>query len=135
MTLKIDKYILAIWLLLLFIISIAYTPAISIGAGLHIDKLVHFILYGVTALMFLTVLRAKKGGKKSMLYAFLLSSLFGFIIEIIQSFTPHRRFETADILTNTLGAAAFIICWGVYNAIRQGDAQGIAQKKKQNDKK
>lgn len=135
MTLKIDKHILALWLIILFIISIINTPKVPIGAGLHIDKVVHFILYGMTALMFLTVLRAKKGGKKPMLYAFLLSSIVGFIIEIIQSFTPHRRFEPADIMANTLGAAAFIIGWGVYNAIRRGGAQGIAQIKKQNGEK
>lgn len=111
------------------------TPKVPIGAGLHIDKVVHFILYGMTVLMFLTVLREKKDGKKSMLYAFLLSSIVGFIIEIIQYFTPHRRFETADLLANIPGAAAFIIGWGVYNAIRRDDAQWIAQIKKQNGEK
>lgn len=119
MTLKIDTYILALWLIILFIISIAHTPTISIGAELQIDKLAHFILYGVTALMFLRVLRVKKDRKKSMLYAFLLSSLFGFTLEIIQSFTLHRSFELADILANVAGAAVFVIGSGFYNAIAQ----------------
>lgn len=119
MKLKIDTYILALWLIILFIIFIAHTPDVPINAGLQIDKLAHFILYGVTALMFLRVLRWNLDRKLCMLFSFLLSSLFGLIIEILQSFTPHRSFELADILANTAGAAVFVIGSGFYNAIAQ----------------
>ena len=124
MKIKPDKYILALWLIFLFIISFIHPPKLSIGAGLQIDKPAHFILYGITALMFFMVLRVKKDRKKSMLYAFLLSSLSGLIIEIIQSFTPHRSFEAVDILANTLGAAAFIIGSEAYNAITRKGRKG-----------
>lgn len=119
MKLKIDIYILVLWLIMLSIISIARTPSVPIAAGLQIDKLAHFILYGVTALIFLRVLRWNLDRKLCMFFSFLLSSLFGLIIEILQSFTSYRSFELADILANTAGAAVFVIGSGFYNAIAQ----------------
>lgn len=117
MKLKIDIYIITLWLVILLVISILNTPTISIGAGLKIDKLAHFILYGITTLLLFRALRKTTDNKKPMFYAFIFSCIYGLIIELIQTLTPQRRFESADILANTLGSLTTIIGIGLYQVI------------------
>ncbi len=128
MALKSNTYILVLWLIILFIISIIYVPIGEIGRVSHIDKLAHFVLYGITALIFLKVLILKLDIKKSMLSAFLLSSIYGSIVEFIQSFTSHRSFELADILTNCIGALTFVLGFGFYAVITRKKTDELSKK-------
>lgn len=102
-------FALIIWLIVLFILSVVHVPSIKIGLGLF-DKITHFILYGITAILFLSVLRRRLKTKWSgIFFTISLSSLYGFMLEIVQSFISYRNFEFSDILANTIGATAFVM--------------------------
>ena len=75
------------------------------------DKIVHFVLYGVTAVMLYRILRARYSAKRSVLYSISASAFYGALLECVQFFLPYRSFSMADMAANTLGAAVFA---GVY---------------------
>ena len=100
-------FALTIWLITLFFLSIVDTPSIKIGPEVPIDKIFHFVLYGVTAILFFSVLKRRLKVKSGIIFSILLSSFYGFMFEIVQSFVSYRCFELSDILANTAGATAF----------------------------
>ncbi len=97
-----------------------FTPAIiwgavilglSIGPGINLpdtnlfepDKLAHAIFYGV----FTYLLIRGFGNKttKTLIISFLISSFYGFSLEIVQfEFFPYRYFEIFDIFANIIGS-------------------------------
>jgi VanZ family protein len=68
----------------------------------HIDKIEHFVSYGVLMLWFSQVLR----GKQRFLLLMALITM-GILIEFIQPYTG-RMFDPLDMLANSLGA---LIAW------------------------
>ncbi len=81
----------------------------SITNLIGIDKLAHMLLFGTET--FLIAIAAKKlDANKNSLYiifsAFLIGTVFGIIIEILQAtiFT-NRSFDYLDMLANTIGCA------------------------------
>lgn len=103
--------VLISWLFLVLIISIIPVPDTGV-AQRNLDKLVHFVIYGVTALFFLKFLY--KGFRSLYIDGSIsigLASLYGFLMETIQSFFPYRSFSIGDILFNFFGALFFgIVC-------------------------
>ncbi len=87
-------------------------PDIGVSFG---DKIFHFLAYFIlTLLWFYTFLFAfKLKSKKAMLFAVILSVLFGMIIEVLQgSMTVYRSFDIYDAVANTLGALlASTVLW------------------------
>lgn len=75
------------------------------------DKISHFIVYGITAILFLRVLRLKTTLTKSILLSIILASFFGFAMELIQSMLPWREFSLLDELANIIGAFFFSILY------------------------
>ncbi|MEO7412211.1 MAG: VanZ family protein [Opitutaceae bacterium] len=72
-----------------------------------IDKVVHFMVYGLLATLLLRAILGS-GGKSSRYAAWIaigLASAYGISDEWHQSFTPGRAVELADWLADTLGAA------------------------------
>lgn len=100
-----------LWLVIVFLLSVVPVPGIRILSSLPLDKIVHFVLYGVTAVMLYRILRARYSAKRSVLYSISVSAFYGALLECVQFFLPYRSFSTADMTANTLGAAVFA---GVY---------------------
>lgn len=100
------------WLLIVLILSIIPVPETDIGSK-GLDKVVHFTIYGITALLFYKLLYNMGGPGIIGLISVVIASLYGLIIEIIQSLIPYRSFSVSDILSNFLGAAAFIVLWRI----------------------
>ncbi len=69
----------------------------------YMDKIVHFGIFGV--LGFLITYEKRRADWLTLA----LCAGFGIAIEIIQSFLPWRSFEVADMVADTLGAAAGIL--------------------------
>ncbi|MFS4418384.1 VanZ family protein [Maribacter sp. 2307ULW6-5] len=76
----------------------------------HADKLVHFVFYGVMAVLIYLAIGERKGKKglvTSFLWvAFLCAVVYGMVIEVLQhNLTTDRHGDIFDALANTLGAA------------------------------
>jgi len=103
---------LILWLLLVLFISIVPVPRTGIETG-EFDKLVHFVIYGITGIFILRSL-ADKGSRPLIitLLSIIASSTYGFFLEVVQSLLPYRSFSVNDILANCSGATIFVISWG-----------------------
>jgi VanZ family protein len=100
-----------LWLIIVLLLSVLPFPGIRILTPLPIDKIVHFVLYGVTAVMLYRILRARYNSNRALLYSIAVSAFYGALMECIQYFLPYRSFSIADMAANTLGAAVLA---GVY---------------------
>ena len=95
----------------LAILILSVLPPLSFNASTpaNFGSVLHSIAYGI--LCILTGIWLHVAGKTSnpVLYAALLSSLFGLFIECVQYGVPYRSFEISDILINCFAAAVAII--------------------------
>jgi VanZ family protein len=96
---------MVLWLFIVVILSVM--PVKGIETGYPTDKIVHFIMYGITSIVFLRNLRSKPSIIKSGILSIILASAVGFAMEIIQSVIPWREFSLADELANISGAVFF----------------------------
>lgn len=102
------------------LIRASQLPVIKIP---NLDKCVHALLHFVfTTLWFLFFKKQlyKINFKKTLLISFLLSVLFGIVVEIAQEFfTTTRRADVFDVLSNVTGAtlAVLLILWGNRNGV------------------
>jgi VanZ family protein len=98
-----------LWLVIVLILSVIPVPEVGILSLslLPVDKIVHFALYGVTAILLCRILRTRYGAKRSVLYSIAVPAFYGALLEGVQFFIPYRGFSTADMAVNTLGAAVF----------------------------
>ncbi len=72
------------------------------------DKVVHFILYSLLAIItYLTLQRSKTDYTSATLCTIpiLVASIYGGFIEVCQIFVPTRSFDANDILVNCFGGA------------------------------
>ncbi len=95
------------WLVIVLILSVIPVPGIGILSSLPIDKIVHFVLYGVTAIMLYRILRTRYSAHRGVLFSIGVSAFHGALLEGVQFFIPYRSFSAADMAANTLGAAVF----------------------------
>ena len=105
------KYALVIAVLYLIVITILSFISLESTPNLGIDfadKLVHFAIYFLFALLWFNYFNAKRILKpiaKSILFAV----VYGIIIEVLQeSLTDSRQFDYYDIVANVLGALLII---------------------------
>ena len=95
------------------ILVLSVIPPLSTGDGgtLNSGILAHVLAYGTLCFLICMWLHAAGRGRRSALYAALLSSCYGFLIECVQYVVPYRSFEARDILVNccaALGAALLL---------------------------
>lgn len=87
--------------------------AVSTGWG---DKWEHGIAYAV-----LTILLKRAFPRLSTLWTWVLSTLYGGLIEVGQLFVPSRHADVLDILANGLGAAvglSLYVAWSIKQSRR-----------------
>ena len=101
-------FFLIIWLIVVFILSVIPVPDTKIKTELPFDKIVHFVLYGITAILFFRTFRLWLWKKGNIIFFSVISSFFcGLLFEFVQMFLPYRSFSLTDIGANTLGAIIF----------------------------
>lgn len=96
---------LFIWLLTVFGLSII--PASGPETDLPLDKIVHGIMYGITAVLIFRRIERYYSKRKTLVLTVLYASAFGTLIECIQYFLPYRSFSAGDIFANFAGAVLF----------------------------
>lgn len=72
-----------------------------------IDKLQHFVAYAVMGCLWVWALESKDRSRRNIiLTAAVISTVFGALVEVCQSFTLTRSASFLDALANGLGAVA-----------------------------
>lgn len=103
------QYLAAYWLFLV-VLTHWPNPWPNQGEPKHLDKLVHFTLYGVLAGLAAAALtrRGSHANVRPMLGVLLLAVVFGLVDETTQPYTG-RDFDWWDWLADGLGAAAGLL--------------------------
>jgi len=73
----------------------------------HIDKLIHFLGYGLLGILFFRAFGTtslKDNADRLMLFSMAASALYGISDEIHQYYVPYRSADIADALADTLGS-------------------------------
>lgn len=86
----------------------------SIAIPRYVDKLIHFVEFGLLCLMTCWSLSSARIGSKNIYKLILvigITSLYGMSDEFHQSFTPHRSVDVFDWLADTAGAVAAGFLW------------------------
>lgn len=109
--------VIFVWLSLVLLLSII--PTRGLQTGHPADKVIHFVIYGITAVMFLRILRFKTSLTKSIVVSIVLASMYGFVIELIQSAIPWRECSFSDMIANISGAAFFSILYAITYSYRK----------------
>lgn len=103
------KYYLS-FLVAIIILVLSLIPVnTSVGSGLldfpHVDKVAHFMLYGLLSFILLHELhRNFKGNFSIILFTLILCLCYGGMIEIFQFFIDGRSSEAYDLLADFLGS-------------------------------
>ena len=100
-----------VWLSVILLSSVIPTRGPQIGYPS--DTLIHFVIYGITAVIFFRVLRTKVSLIKTIVLSIVLASTYGFAIELLQLVLPWREFSLSDELANVVGAFCFSIIYAL----------------------
>ncbi len=86
----------------------------SIPSIPYIDKVVHFVMYAILAILCAWSLRAylHYSWKRVLGTSFFLTMLYGFLTEFLQMFIPTRDAQLFDLVANAAGALAGV--WIAY---------------------
>lgn len=85
------------------------------------DKLIHFIEYGIFCTLLCWAISAHLKGnqlRKFILMAIILTSLYGITDEVHQLFVPTRTATVFDWFADTIGAIIAGLCWLKFFPIR-----------------
>jgi len=82
------------------------------------DKLIHALAYGVLCLLGLAAHPGKAAGRRVVIGLL----CYGALMEGLQTYSPGRSMEGADILANGLGVLAGALCTLAVGAIRRAAA-------------
>ena len=97
------------YMVFLFIFSSEPSPE-EIPDIWNIDKLMHFMAYGILSILWLRALKSHWSeikNKQLLFLSFLFATLYGISNEIYQHFIPYRTASIADAVANGLGAYLF----------------------------
>lgn len=78
----------------------------------HADKLAHFIIYGILALLLYRAFRMERnfGPLAAVFMSVLIASAYGALDEFHQCFVPSRSTDILDWMADTLGALIASTC-------------------------
>ena len=81
-----------------------------------IDKLGHLIMYGILTWLWILALQVNTSKKRSIYFAFAISTFIGFLMEIGQKYIfTGRSFEYDDMVANTVGSLLSIGIFSMVN--------------------
>lgn len=98
--------ILFFWLFAVLVLSVVPVSSPEMG-GTPADKVAHFLLYGVTALLVARAIRKRMPKGWSVIAAVVIASAYGAAMEVVQHLLPYRSFSFADMAANFAGAVVF----------------------------
>jgi len=96
----------AVYTLLIAVASLAPSSTFKdTPSFLHADKIIHFIMYGIEAVLLLWALTPKlKNVATRLILTILFCSAYGILMEILQATLSDRTSSIGDIVANIAGA-------------------------------
>lgn len=94
--------LLVIWFFMVLVVSVVLVPGPK--THLPLDKIVHFVLYGLTSIFLFRFFIRGKNSSSAFYKAVALASIYGAALEVVQYFLPYRSFSLGDIAANAAGA-------------------------------
>ena len=94
--------ILTLWFSFILIVSVM--PVSGPKTDLPTDKIVHFVLYGMTSIFLFRYFQKKAMVERAFYASVGFASMYGAAMEVLQYFLPYRSFSLLDMAANTLGA-------------------------------
>ena len=113
-----------IWLLIILFFSVI--PVKGLQTEHPADKITHFVIYGITAIIFFRILRTKMSLVKTTVVSIIFASLYGLAMELIQHVLPWRRFSLSDEASNFSGALVFSVIYAIREYNRKRLDAGIS---------
>ncbi|RPE13886.1 hypothetical protein EGT74_10345 [Chitinophaga lutea] len=107
------------WIILILFLCTMPVPAVKPTSWLdliHLDKIVHFFLFGGTVILLAYGYHRQRGrvSTSGLFYLALFVTLYGLAIEFIQKyFTANRSFEIWDVVADGAGALAGALIFGL----------------------
>ena len=83
-------------------------PVSGPKTDLPADKIVHFMLYGLTSIFLFRYLIRRTTVRGVFYKAVAIASIYGAAMEVVQYFLPYRSFSLGDMAANAAGA--FFAC-------------------------
>lgn len=112
----------AVWAALIWLASsFAWgSPPVELPRWVPADKIAHAAIFGVLAWLCARPLGGKSArcGRRALLRAWLLATLWGALDEWHQSWVPGRFSDVRDAVADTMGAAVGVLLWGCVGAVR-----------------
>jgi glycopeptide antibiotics resistance protein len=102
-------------------LSVAYAYLLRYQCKFPAERL-HLVVYGLLVFFLYEAFRLDFSNVGSYAFAFIFSSIFGTVDELVQYLLPNRTFEIRDITTNILGSALGLI---VIAILVRMDAVGV----------
>ena len=115
---------MAITMGVIFFLSHQSGQTLPLPPIVHLDKLLHILIYGLLALTTLWVPSSEWHLNKPLLVAFIVIAVglvYGVLDEYHQSFIPGRNSSLEDILADVTGSILVCLAWG-WNKIFQKDS-------------
>ncbi len=113
-----------IWLLIVLFFSVI--PVQGLQTEHPTDKITHFVIYGITAIIFFRILRTKMSLVKTTAVSIIFASLYGLAMELIQHVLPWRQFSLSDEASNFSGALVFSVIYAIRECNRKRLDAGIS---------
>ena len=113
-----------IWLLIILFFSVI--PVKGLQTEHPADKIAHFVIYGITAIIFFRILRTKMSLVKTTVVSIIFASLYGLAMELIQHGLPWRQFSLSDEASNFSGALVFSVIYAIRECNRKRLDAGIS---------
>jgi len=89
-------------------------PQVEVVPLIGIDKLLHFVEYGVMAFFVCRAMSVTTGSplsKTTLFAAIVICAVYAALDEIHQSFVPARNCSVADFIADGVGAMAVVLLW------------------------
>jgi VanZ family protein len=90
------------------VLVVSVMPASGPETDLPLDKVVHFVLYGLTSILLFRYFIRKTNSRRAFYKAVAISIIYGAAMEVVQYFLPYRSFSLGDMAANAAGA--FFAC-------------------------
>ncbi len=106
-----------VYMLGIFYLSSQSTPGVAIPEFFFLisDKVLHALAFGLLGILMYRAFSQSFSQRKSMLFSFLGTTLYGVTDELHQSFVPNRHADPADLLADAIGALVFLTIWAYWN--------------------
>jgi VanZ family protein len=97
--------VLLVYVFIIFLLSTR--PVGGVELFTHADKIIHFVMYAILAVLSFWVLRYTDLATRPiqlLIASALVATTYGAFIELVQSSLPYRSGEFGDIVANAVGA-------------------------------